>query len=316
MPSAVSLDLRISLSKLELFCLAAELQSFGRAAEQSFITQPVMTSHMRSLAERLGADLFVRDGNRMVLTQEGRVAYEWARDALARARTTFRQLEEIREGTRGSVAISACSTIGSYMLPEIVADFTAEFPDVDITLHIGDLESTLRGVEVGERDFALMMAHPQVSRAPTLTYEEIGHEELILVGPCGDDGAPPVLAPHEVAWLDVLAFPQGSFRQQLADWFLGEAGMPELPASIELGSTEAMKRAVRRGLGVAFLFRSSVSDELERGELQELRIAGVTNRVPIYVIQRSGSTLTALQRRLLDSIRAALAQTDLTLSVA
>jgi DNA-binding transcriptional LysR family regulator len=311
----VPLDLRISLSKLELFCLAAELQSFGRAAEQSFITQPVMTSHMRSLSERLGADLFVRNGNRMVLTQEGRVAYEWARDALARAKTMFRQLEQIEDGSRGSVVVSASDTIGSYILPDIVADFTCEFPHVDVTLLVGELGSTVRAVEIGERDFALIIAHPEIGRVSALTFEEIGHEELILVGPCVQDSDQPELERHDIANLDVLGFPRGSFRQRLADWFLGEAGIPDLDPVMELGSTEGMKRALRRGLGVAFLFRSTVSDELNRGELQELKLAGVTNMVPIYLIRRRDHAPAPLERRLLSSVREALVQREEPLAI-
>ena len=301
------LDLRISLSKLELFCLAAELQSFGRAAEQSFITQPVMTAHMRSLSDRLGADLFVRDGNRMILTQEGRVAYEWARDALARARSTVRQLEQIQDGERGSVSVLAGDTIGSYLLPDVVADFTGEFPDVDVTLYVSELESTLREVEVGKHDLALTMAHQDIvpSTVHVLTCEEIGREDLVLVG-SGADVGDDVLQRRDLPGLDLLAFPKGCFRQRLVDTFLAEAGLPETRPVMELGSTEAIKRAVRRDRGCAFLFRTSVTDELERGELRELAIAGPQVTVPIYLIKRSGYELAPLERRLLGCVRAAL----------
>lgn len=303
------LDLRISLSKLELFCLAAELQSFGRAAEQSFITQPVMTAHMRSLSDRLGADLFVREGNRMVLTQEGRVAYEWARDALARARSTVRQLEQIQDGERGSVSVLAGDPVGSYVLPDIVASFTGEFPDVDVTLFVSELERTLHEVEIGKHDIALTMAHQDIvpGTVHVLTCEEIGREDLILVG-SGTEHDERVLQRRDLPDLEVLAFPKGSFRQRLVDVLLAEAGLPDVRPAMELGSTEAIKRTVRRGRGVAFLFRSSVRDELERGELVELAIAGPQVTVPIYLIKRSGYDLTPLERRLLGSVRAALEQ--------
>src|SRR4051812_6364004 len=99
------LDTRISLHKLEVFITVVELGSVSRAAERLYVAQPVVSAHIKSLEERVGAKLLQRRDNRMVLTEAGEVAYSWARDLLTRSREMQREVEGLIDGSRGTVTV-------------------------------------------------------------------------------------------------------------------------------------------------------------------------------------------------------------------
>lgn len=300
------MDLRITLKKLELFCLVAELESVTLAAERVYVTQPVVTSHMRGLADRLGVELFVRDGNRMILTEHGRIVHDWARQMLARTYDMSRALEEAIDGTRGAATISASQTIGSYLLPDIVARFKQERHAADIAVIVSPHEHVIQGVETGQYDFGLVISSDWVEHSAAVCSEQIGQEELLLIGPADGSPGEPTLTLDRLAELDLVCSPRATLRHRLVERLLQAQAIEPPSISVEFGSAEAMKRGVRAGLGVAFLFRSSVADELERGVLREIPIEGVQLMAPVYLLRRRDRTLSPMQAALMETIRAAV----------
>ena len=105
-PTAM-LDTRITLYKLEVFDLVVELGSVSRAADQLFVSQPVVTAHIRSLEQRIGGRLFYRKGRQLVLTEAGRAVHAWARDVLTHTHELSRHLDGLSDGSRGSVVLGA-----------------------------------------------------------------------------------------------------------------------------------------------------------------------------------------------------------------
>jgi DNA-binding transcriptional LysR family regulator len=299
------LDSRITLHKLEVFEHVVELESVTRAADHLFVAQPVVTAHIRSLEERVGAKLFYREGRQLHLTEAGYAVHRWAIDVLTHTRELSRQLDGLTDGSRGSVLVAASMSIGSYVLPSILGRFRRERPQVEIRLDIIDSDLAIRATEAGECDFAIVFAE-QEPPSRGLVGERIGEEPLVLVA--APDGEPQsdTVSVEDVGRLRFVDSQRGHIRQRLINEQLKKIGVDRRNVVMQLGHPEAMKRAARDGLGAALLFYSAVADDIANGSVRHIAIRDVNLAIPIYVIHRKGKLFSATQRDLLASIRESL----------
>jgi DNA-binding transcriptional LysR family regulator len=298
----MAIDSRITLRKLEVLDLVVELGGVSRAADRLYVTQPVVTAHLRSLEERLGTTLFYREGGRMHLTEGGRAVHAWARDLLRRTRELDRHLDGLSDGSQGSVAVGATMSMGSYSLPIILSRFRAERPLVEITLNILDAEHALADTEAGENDFAVVVVDGDPG-GRGLDAERLGEEELIVVAAPDGDPSGNRITVGELATLSFVEAPQKLIRRQFVDRQLQQIGITDRDVAIELGHPEAMKRATAAGRGVAVMFRSAVRAELASGDLREIEVDGVHLTGPVYLVHRKDKLFSAVHRDLMDAIR-------------
>ncbi len=301
----MSLDLRITLHKLEVLSLVVQLGGVGRAADHLFVAQPVVSAHIRSLEERLGAKLFYREGRQMHLTEAGHAVHVWAEDVLMRTRELGRHLDGLSDGSQGSVVLGASMSVGSYRLPHILTTFRAENPDVDLRLSISDTEHAVEDTRTGALDFCIVLTEPDVEIAG-MEAEQIGSDEVVLVAAPDTGPQADVISVQELAQLPFIEAPEGLLRRTFVERRLRAAGIVDRNIVLELGHPEAMKRATMEGLGVTLLFRTAVQRELDDGLLREIPMEGVEVVVPITLVYRKGKSFSAVHRRLLDAIRDAL----------
>jgi DNA-binding transcriptional LysR family regulator len=306
---AMALDLRISLRKLEGLSLELPLGGVGRAADHLFVAQPVVTAHIRSLEERLGAKLFYREGRQMHLTEAGRAVHEWAEDVLRRTRELERHLGGLSDGSQGSVVLGASMSVGSYRLPHVLTTFRAANPDVDLCLSISDTEHAVEDTRTGALDFSVVVTEPDVEIAG-MEVEQIGSDEIVLVAAPGAEPVHDVISVRELTRLPFIEAPEGIIRRTFVERRLRALGIVDRNIVLELGHPEAMKRASMEGLGVTLLFRTAVQKELDEGLLREIRMDGVEVVVPISLVYRKGKSFSAVHHRLLDSIRESLSPAE------
>jgi DNA-binding transcriptional LysR family regulator len=299
------LDRRITLHKLEVFELVVEHQSVSRAAEHLFVAQPVVSAHIRSLEERVGAKLFYREGRQLQLTEAGHTVHRWAIDVLTHTRELSRQLDGLSDGSRGSVLVAASMSIGSYILPTVLGRFRRERPQVEIRLDIIDSDLAIRATEAGECDFAIVFAE-QAPPNRGLAGERIGEERLVMVAaPDGEPRADSVTV-DEIRRLEFVDSQRGHIGQRLINDQLKRIGVDRRKVVMHLGHPEAIKRGARDGLGCALLFDSAVAEDIAGGTLRRIEIRDVDLAIPIYVVYRKGKLFSATQRDLLAAIRESL----------
>jgi DNA-binding transcriptional LysR family regulator len=296
------MDHRISLHKLEVFCLVVELGGVGRAAERLFVSQPVVTAHIRSLEERIGARLFFREGRQLHLTEAGRSTHAWATDVLTRTRELGRHLDGLSDGRRGSVVVGAGMSTGSYVLPSVLSRFRRDRPNVDVSLYVSESDHVMLATEAGECDFAVVIREGPPD-SPALVGEHLRDEELVVVGGTGPELPEGPITAAELARLPMLDSPKGQARRSVIHHQLEKISLTERNVVLELGHPEAMKRVAAQGLGVALLFRTSVSDEIAQGVLREIRLRDATLAVPIYLTYRKGKHFSPSQRELMEAVR-------------
>jgi DNA-binding transcriptional LysR family regulator len=299
-------DNRISLQKLEVFCLVAELGGIGRAAEHLNVSQPVVTAHMRTLQERVGAKLIYRDGQQMRLTEMGEAVHEWAQEVLTRSREVARQIQGLADGATGTAVVASSMSVGSYILPAIVSDFVRDRPRASITLYVSDAEDAKAATELGDADFAVVTSVLDVASA-NLSAEKVCEHELILVASPNDSHVGEMVTVEDLARLRYVCSPGGRPRRRLVEQALDAIGVHDRQIAIQLGHPEALKIATARGLGVCLMLRASVTDELAHGVLREVAIEDAALSVPIVLVQRMDKRFSPLQSLLIATLREQLA---------
>ncbi|MGY1739457.1 MULTISPECIES: LysR family transcriptional regulator [unclassified Blastococcus] len=297
------MDVRVSLQRLRVFCLVVDAGGVTRAAERLLVAQPAVSAQLRALETSLGAQLFVRRGSSLVLTEAGSRVYQWATQVLAGATAVARDIDELTRGTAGSVRIASSMGIGSYLVPPIMARLRSERPHADITVHVGEPATMLRAAAVGDVDFAVATWTP--TGHDELRAELLWEEPLVLcASPSGppDGDAVPLTA---ITRLPYVGVPQDIAFHGMVESQLRAHGVSEWPHVLRLGHAEPIKRAVAEYGWVTLAPRYAVADELATGRLRAVEITDASLHEGVGLYLRADAYLSPLKQAAIDALRAA-----------
>ena len=245
--------------------------SLSAAARAIGIGQPSASQHLRLLETAAGQRLVERNGRGSRLTQAGRILASRAAQALATLGAAEEELGALSGLQAGTIHLGASTAPGVYLLPDTLGCFRRDFPNVTIEVEIASSAEILKRLLEGRVQLGLVGA-PEID--PRVVLDAFLEDEIVGVGRPGSlaivDGA---LSPARVAEQMLLTREPGSSSRLLVETELNAAGVSPAGAW-ELGSSEALKRAAREGLGIAFLSRYAVAEEVARGELECFRLAG------------------------------------------
>jgi molybdate transport repressor ModE-like protein len=245
--------------------------SVSAAARAMGIGQPTASEHLRLLEAAAGQRLVERNGRVSRLTEAGRVLAAHAAQALTTLATGEEELHALAGLEAGTIHIGASTTPGVYLLPDTLGCFRREHPNVVVEVEIASTGEILDRLRSGRIHLALVgEADPddRIELDPFIGDEIVGVAKPGLLPVRNGRVRPAALAEHTL-----LMRESGSSTRRLAERALTEAHVQ--PHQIwELDSSEAIKRAAREGLGVAFLSRYAVAEEVERSDLERFRLAG------------------------------------------
>lgn len=288
---------------LRTFAVAAELTNFSAAARQLGMTQSAVSQQMHALERELQAPLFERHGGRVQLTDAGRTLYEYA-DRIgqlhgeARARVAKKQPR-----ASGELVLAASSIPGEYVLPKLLAAFRKKHPDISVRVTIADSDAVLSLVAKGNVHLGFTGKRPSDSQFAS---EPFAEDELVLVIPSRH----PWASKQRINWDQAASSPlivreRGSGARFVLEQAIAHSqSTPREPnVTIELGSNEAIKEAVRRGLGLAVLSIHSVQKERKSGRLHIVHIQGLDLKRRLYLVRDRRRVLSLPERLLLDFLR-------------
>jgi LysR family transcriptional regulator, low CO2-responsive transcriptional regulator len=246
--------------------------SLSAAAEAIGIGQPSASQHLRLLETAAGQRLVERSGRGSRLTEAGEILALRAAQALATLGSAEEELAALAGLETGTIHLGASSVPGVYLLPETLGCFRRDYPNVTVEVEIAPSAEVLRRLLAGRVQLALVGtpdAGDRIELQPFLDDEIVG---------VARPGTLPTrkgrIAHDALAGQLLLCREPGSASRAIVDAVFAEAGI-RTAARWELGASEAVKRAAREGLGVAFLSRFAVAEEVSRGELESFRIAGL-----------------------------------------
>ncbi|PLX86934.1 MAG: LysR family transcriptional regulator [Desulfuromonas sp.] len=286
----------MDMKRLDFFCKVVESKSFTRAAEALHLTQPTVSEGVRLLEESLGEVLLDRLGREVLPTPAGQVLYRYARRILQLRDEAARAVGDFNETTGGYLSLGASTIPGAYLLPQLIETFLQQRAGTEVALKISGTGQILTALAQEQLELALVGG---MSHVKGLEWHPCSGDELVLIVPPGHRWAalervdPAVLLDEPILLREAGSGTRTTLEQYLREHKVEPA---KLRILAEMGSNEAVKQGVRGGLGIAVVSSLSVADEVGRGDLIALRLAGEPLSRPFYLVQRSGRQLTPAAR--------------------
>jgi DNA-binding transcriptional LysR family regulator len=259
----------MDLDQLHTFLEIVRLKSFSKAAQTCFRTQPAISAQVRQLEQELRAELFERFGSRISLTTAGRIFAEYAEQILDLRRRAQDAIAELENTPRGELVIAANEATCIYVLPKVFSEYRRQFSGVQLQVNRSYGARVVEAVLDNSADFGLTQLPLEEKRVEVVNVHQ---DEIRLVVPCSHPlAARESVLPQEVIG-DYLVLPQqGRTRARVNRWL--EPVEDDLRISMELDSTEMMKRFVMAGMGLTFLAVSNCREEIAAGKLKALALA-------------------------------------------
>lgn len=259
--------------------------SISAAAERCAIGQPSASMHLRTLERAIGQRLVIRNGRGSKLTAAGQVVASHAAKVLANLDGMRWAVDALTEPSRCELTLAASCTASLVLIPPILRDFAGRYPGVSVRVRTLPSQMVVREVARAAVDVGIageVASTERVVRRQILIDELVGIGSPALLNPDGGS-----MSRAEFARNNLLLGAEGSSTRMITERNL--ARVDYLPARIwAFDSPEAIKRAVADGLGISFMSRLLVEDEIERGRLAQIRISAVEPMArPIYVLQPS-----------------------------
>jgi DNA-binding transcriptional LysR family regulator len=294
----------MDLRQLEVFARVVDTRSFSRAAEALRLTQSTISEHVRLLEEEVGARLFDRLGRETVPTRAGELLYGYAQRLLALRAEAQQALQQFLGQISGGLTVGASTIPGEYVLPPLIGAFREKFPQVSIALHIGDSREIADAVVEGRVELGVIGARPEQR---TLQAVELLPDELVVVVPPGHAWfGRKLVTLDELKPEPLIVREPGSGSRQALETALDEAGpgLGGLRVIAEMGSTSAIKQAVKAGVGLSIMSKRAVEEECRHGLLWCLTIKDLRFTRHFYVVTHTGRSRSPLCQAFLDFLLA------------
>jgi len=291
----------MDFDQLETFLEVARLLNFSRAAERRFRTQPAISSQIRALEEEVGGKLLDRSGGKVSVTAAGKLFQKFAEGILESRRAMLTSIAETERIPRGEIVVGANEGTCLHILPEVFAEFKKQYPDVNIGINRADYATIMECVIDNSVDFGVVSLPVNDNR---LTVVLIHRDELIIIAPPQHPLAQLKAATIEQAAKFPLVVPKaGHTRDALENLFYEKKLKPRY--TMELDSSELLKRFVAADAGIGFIASSNCLEDVRANALVAIPISNATIRRDIALVFRKDKALS----------RAALAFIDIAVKL-
>jgi DNA-binding transcriptional LysR family regulator len=257
--------------RLKVFRVVATHLNFSRAAEELLLTQPAVTQQIKALEDEYGVPLFDRSGGRITLTPGGLALLPFAEQLKALSDEAYAAVAAATGKHGGQLALGASQTIGQYLLPNLVAGFLRENPRVSITAASGNSDAMLEAL-VARRIQLALIEGPALRK--DIHVEPFMEDQMVLVVPASHEWADHEIDISLLKEAPLLMREFGSGSRRVVENALAKAGLKKKDVTVrmELDSTEGLLSAVEAGLGVTFVSRWAVRNQLSLGTLKLARV--------------------------------------------
>lgn len=279
----------LDFDQLNIFLEVARHSSFSRAAQKCFRSQPAISASIKSLEDELGVKLFDRGGGKVSLTAPGKAFLNFAEELLDIKRRAMTAVTEMERVPRGEIIVGANEGTCLHVLPEVFAQFKRQYPNVSVSVSRSERVKIIEQVLENMLDFGIVSAPVEDPRLKVLA---IHRDELVLITPPEH----PLLRGKRSATLEeISAYPLllpkvGRTRDAIEEAFYQQNLKPNV--SMELESSEVLKRFVAAAVGIGFIARSNVNGDVKARTLAAIPLDGVSIRRDLALIYRKDKHLS------------------------
>jgi DNA-binding transcriptional LysR family regulator len=278
---------------LQVFISVAKHLNYTRAGEEVHLSQPSVSVRIKQLESELGVKLFEQLGKKVALTEAGQLLLPYANRVIRAVEDARHAIEELQGLDRGSLRIGASTTPGMYIIPRTIARFKELHPQIDVHLGIRDTRDVEEGVIRNEFDFGFVGGHlagDEVDVLPWLT-----DELVLIVPPTHRFASKKILKRDDLSKERFIGRESGSATRatvadRLKEWEI------QVETVMEMENPESLKTAVQSGLGIAFISKFAVENELKAKALAAVKIQKLEINRELKIVYRKDKHLSRAAR--------------------
>ena len=292
----------MEFKQLESFAAVVRLNSFTKAAESLYISQPTISTHIRALEEELGTRLIMRTTKNIEVTPEGMKLFEYSVNILE---LRDRMMSECSEGAKKIIHLGASTIPSAYILPEILPKFGELYPNAFFVIHQTDSKGVVDGLTDGVYDVGLI---GMPCEKESLYSAPFCKDRMVLITPVSEqylnyqaEKAQPV---EILRNSPVILRERGSGSKKSADFFLEQAGLSDsqLQVTARVNDPEAIKNLVAGGLGVSIISMRAARNFLREKRILAFELTDKTDSRDLYVTCRRDQMNRSTVKDFLDFI--------------
>ncbi len=293
----------MDLWRLNIFIKVIDHKSFSKAAAEVLLTQPTVSSHMNDLESHYGCRLIDRMGKEVAPTKAGQLLYRYARRLVALQSETETAMSDYHGIVRGHICIGGSTIPGEYILPALIGRYTTDYPEVKVSLTIGDTRQVTEDILSGILELGIVGARTKHRK---LIQEEITTDQLRLVVPADHKWA----RRKQITIKSLLAEPfiireRGSGTlQALLDSLIAKGYKSgALNVIAEMGSTTAVIQGIKSRVGISVLSTLAVAEDLRDDRLKALSIKGLTLNRSFYLTVNKHRSLSPVGKAFIQYLK-------------
>ena len=267
--------LPFTLQQLRILKAIATKKNFTRAASSLYISQPSLSKQIKILEENLDTILINRERNNISLTESGKVFLQYSERILILCEESCRALIDLKKGDRGNLKVGASQTIGTYLMPRILALFAQNYPQIDLKVQVNSTRTIATSIITREIDVAIVGGEISNKLKKKLTIQPFVNDELsLIISRSHPLAIKKVIRKEDLYCLDFITLHSTSTIKKFIDNILiqNEIQTNALRTILQLNSIEGIKTAVSLGLGAAFVSSSSIEKEIRLKQIKILKI--------------------------------------------
>lgn len=278
---------------LQLFITVAEKQSFSRAAEEHYMTQPAVSQYIRALEDSIGMRLLERSNKYVRLNKAGEIVYHYGKEILGLYTTMQTIVDDLTNKANGPLTIGASYTFGEYVLPKIIADLKARYPDIEPTVIIGNTAKIADLVATHQLDVGVVEGHFDEKE---MMIEEFARDEMVIVA------SPQHKLLHKETYVGIndlekerwIVREKGSGTREATERLFQQFSIT--PSRLmHFSSTQPIKESVAAGLGISLLSKWAIQKEIKYGDLKIMPVQVFSLSRQFSIITKSPFQTKALE---------------------
>ncbi|MEW6110366.1 MAG: selenium metabolism-associated LysR family transcriptional regulator [Nitrospirota bacterium] len=291
----------MDIHHLKVFVSVFKNRSFSRASEQLNLTQPTISDHIKALEENFGCRLFDRLGRTIMPTREAELLYNHAVDIIEKAENLKEVMGKFKNEITGEIIVGASTIPGTYLIPPVIAEFQKKYPSITFSIIISDSGGIIEKILKHEIIIGLTGSRLGNNRLDYIPFME---DELTVIS------LPSISIPSSIRLESLKEFPmvireEGSGTRREMEKILDSRGISpdDLRIAGVFGSTDAVKQAVKAGMGIAILSKFAVRDELKYKIFKEVKLSDMHMKRKFYIVTHKKRALPAAYSAFLSHIK-------------
>ncbi len=262
----------MNLKSLQMLVKLADKGSFSAVAEELDVSQPAVSMQINSLEEKFSVELVSRQDKKVNLTPAGKIVYHHSRQMIEQWNQLEMEVKKLQDEHFDQLILGVSTIPSTYMAPELLATFCQKFPEVEISLQVGDSKEAIQKLKNREVDLIIVGTRPKGNNLHTLP---VYQDKLKLIVPADDNlAAQSLVKIRDILRRKILIREQGSGTRKAMMSGLEQVGIsePDLNTRAELESNEAVISAVEAGLGISFISRLAAEKAEAQGRITQIEV--------------------------------------------